>query len=303
MKSKLSNLTIKTLAGTILFESCTDGNYLNYSVEEINEFLSGNLKDCNNVALPINVKFSDEQCEYLLFLQTLSHEILLNPTTARTFIENPSEYIKSKGFRKNNINIDSKLTKIILALANTDICNAIQSGNVSLYLELLEKEGLLDRISITELDQFKERSFSIKYNLNDNQKSQIPTSMSAVAFAVAVLVGAVAVVWAVAVEHFVAANAVGAVTSVAWKVAAVTSGKKLTTHLDALLATNTMKVWNLKSQDPQLAYMVADEFTSLTVESLMKYFRTNMPEIYTQIDLSILRNAIIVNLQNMPYEE
>lgn len=52
------------------------------------------------------------------------------------------------------------------------------------------------------------------------------TQASAVAFAVAVIVGAVAVVWAVVVEHFGVANAVGAVTALAWKVAATTSGNK-----------------------------------------------------------------------------
>lgn len=43
------------------------------------------------------------------------------------------------------------------------------------------------------------------------------TQACAVAFAVAVIVGAVAVVWAVVVEHFGVANAVGAVTALAWK--------------------------------------------------------------------------------------
>ncbi len=64
-----------------------------------------------------------------------------------------------------------------------------------------------------------------------------------------------------------------------------------------------MKIWDLKSQDPNSTYLVADQFTSKTVDSLIEYFKENMPELYNQTDLTVLRNAIIANIQNLPYEE
>ena len=64
-----------------------------------------------------------------------------------------------------------------------------------------------------------------------------------------------------------------------------------------------MKIWDLKSQDPYSTYLVADQFTSKTVDSLIEYFKENMPELYNQTDLTVLRNAIIANIQNLPYEE
>lgn len=58
-----------------------------------------------------------------------------------------------------------------------------------------------------------------------------------------------------------------------------------------------------KSQDPYSTYLVADQLTADTVDSLIEYFRENMPELYSKTDLSNLRNAIIANLQNLPYED
>ena len=106
------------------------------------------------------------------------------------------------------------------------------------------------------------------------------TQACAVAFAVAVIVGAVAVVWAVVVEHFGVANAVGAVTALAWKVAATTSGNKRRKNgalVENLMTSNTIEVWNIKSQNKEMAYIVADEFTNETVNSLMQYIRNNFP--------------------------
>ena len=105
------------------------------------------------------------------------------------------------------------------------------------------------------------------------------------------------------IEHFGLANAVTAATVLAWTVGAVTSGTSIRTHSDAIMTTKVMKIWNLKSQNPYSTYMVADQFTSKTVDSLIEYFQNTMPELYNQTDLTALRNAIIANIQNLPYEE
>ena len=187
MKSKLSKFVIGTISGTILLESCTNGYYLNYDVDEINETLSRTTSAIKNTALPINVQFSDEQREYLLFLQTLAHDILTDTATAKSFISNPSEYIKSKGFACENISIDSKLTQIILALADNEICKAIESGNISLYLNLLKDKGLLDTISISELNQLKDYTSSLNKALSlDRANQDMTVSASLCAFAAAV---------------------------------------------------------------------------------------------------------------------
>lgn len=301
MKSKLSKILIGSLSGTVLLESCTNGYYLNYEVDEINETLSKSTTAINNKALPINVQFTDEQREYLIFLQTLAQDILSDPTIAKSFISNPPAYIHSKGFACENITIDSKLAQIILALADDEICKAIESGNISQYLNLLKEKGLIDTISVTELNQLKDYSSYL------NKAMEMPGTdqeiVSFFAFATAVLVGVALVVWAVAIEHVAAANAVAAATVVSWKVGVVTSGSSTKNHSDALMSTKVMKIWNLKSQDPNSTYLVADQFTSKTVDSLIEHFNKNMPGLYNQTDLAILRNAIIANIQNLSYEE
>ena len=39
------------------------------------------------------------------------------------------------------------------------------------------------------------------------------------------------------------------------------------------MTSNTIEVWNIKSQNKEMAYIVADEFTNETVNSLMQYMR------------------------------
>ena len=156
---------VGALSGTILLESCTNGYYLNYDVDDINETLSKSSTVFNNKALPINVTFSDEQREYLIFLQTLAQDILSDSSTAKSFISNPQEYVQSKGFTCE-INIDSKLTQIILALADDEICKAIESGDISTYLNLLKRKGLIDNISISELNQLKDYTSTLNKAMN-----------------------------------------------------------------------------------------------------------------------------------------
>lgn len=52
-----------------------------------------------------------------------------------------------------------------------------------------------------------------------------------------------------------------------------------------------------------MAYIVADEFTNETVNSLMQYIRNNFPEKCSKYDEDVLRNAILINLQNAEIEK
>ncbi|CCX70243.1 unknown [Prevotella sp. CAG:255] len=52
-----------------------------------------------------------------------------------------------------------------------------------------------------------------------------------------------------------------------------------------------------------MAYIVADEFTNETVNSLMQYIRNNFPEECSKYDEDVLRNAILINLQNAEIEK
>ena len=74
MKIKLSKIMVGALSGTILLESCTNGYYLNYDVDDINETLSKSSTVFNNKALPINVTFSDEQNHSLVILKSMFNQ-------------------------------------------------------------------------------------------------------------------------------------------------------------------------------------------------------------------------------------
>lgn len=73
--------------------------------------------------------------------------------------------------------------------------------------------------------------------------------------------------------------------------------------MENLMTFNTIEVWNIKSQNKEMAYIVADEFTNETVNSLMQYIRNNFPEEYSKYNEDVLRNAILINLQNAEIEK
>ena len=53
------------------------------------------------------------------------------------------------------------------------------------------------------------------------------------------------------------------------------------------MTSNTIEVWNIKSQNKEMAYIVADEFTNETVNSLMQYI-VNILNHLKNIHLNIL---------------
>lgn len=307
MKERFIKLFSGFLSGTILLESCTNGYYMDFPADEINRQIAGKIDSNNSIAIPVQIKISENDTEYIFFLQRLATDIVNHPEIAEEFINNPNQYIEEKGFNSKHIVVDSKLTKIILALADKNICSAIEQGNIGEYLSLLKERGLMEKISINDIDSISKSQIEIQKILTRNSAiTNLETQASAVAFAVAVIVGAVAVVWAVVVEHFGVANAVGAVTALAWKVAATTSGNKRRKNgalVENLMTFNTIEVWNIKSQNKEMAYIVADEFTNETVNSLMQYIKKNFPEEYSKYNEDILRNAILINLQNANFEE
>lgn len=73
--------------------------------------------------------------------------------------------------------------------------------------------------------------------------------------------------------------------------------------MENLMTSNTIEVWNIKSQNKEMAYIVADEFTNETVNSLMQYISNNFPEECSKYDEDVLRNAILINLQNAEIEK
>lgn len=322
MKRKnIEKITSFALSGTMIFESCASGYYMEYPADDINAALISYEGDVeyNHAAIPLNLEFNSSDIEYLFFLQKLATDIIDSPEIAKDFITNPSKYITDNGFSSENISLDSKLTKIILALADEDICNAAKEGDIKEYLSLLKARNLIDTISISDIDNTINSAESINRLMRATEWDTIESqeTFSFIFFGLAVIVGAAAVVWAVAVEHFIAANAINCLTAVHWYAAVVTNtlanakgsgggekgeNKKLANLSIDLLCTNTINIWNIKSQENRKIPILADSFLEQTISSYMEYIKQNHPNEYSKYDEQLLRNVILLNIQNGSYE-
>lgn len=318
MSKSFEKITSIALSSSLILESCVNGYYMDFPADDINAAIENNNDNyCYQAALPLKINVLPHDTEYIFFLQALAADIIANPNVAEEFISNPNEYIAKRGFSGEKIAIDSKLTKIILALANEDICDAIQKGDVKKYLSLLKTNNLIDTITIndvnTAIDYQKEINKFIRNNSMESIDSQETTSI--IIFAVAIIVGAAAVVWAVVVEHFAAANAVAVATAIAAAAAYVTvtlsdakggtekgEDKKIATITESLLCSNTISIWSIKSQETNHIPLLADTFTEQTIDSFMEYIQQKYPEEYSKCDKDVLRNSILINMQNYSYE-
>lgn len=304
MNKKITKTIAGILSGSILFESCAVG-YFDEPADNINQIINHDNHD--SFAVPLNIKLSNKDIEYFSFLKQLSLDIITNPSIANEFIKDPKLYIAKYGFDDKHIEVDSKLTKCILALGDTEISDAINNGDIDKYLTLLQQKNYIDKVTINNIDVLLSENNDIKIkNLVDSLKINEGELQASLAFfALAVVVGVAAVVWVAVIEHFGLANAVGGLTAVYWKVAAVTDGQETTEEnkkLSSLPNSNVIQVWRLRNNDPKSLYLLADAYTSNLIESVLKYIKRNFPSEYDKVSENELRNAILINIQNISYE-
>lgn len=294
------------LSGTILLESCSEGYIINNSAEEINEYIEKYGRTRSSCALPINLNLKQEDKEYLLFIGHLANQIIEDPSVAQSFASNPSDYIKSFGFRESSISIDANLTKLILALGDKDVSSAIKSGNIKRYVNLMSKRkyfgSFISKNALTEISQIIDEE-QIHNSLTHKLESPIDVQCGYLFFYVAVVVGVAACVWAVVIEHFGGVNAVGYATVVYSKVGVVSDGKSSTSQgLDSLIDSNIIKVWNIKSQDSESTLMLTNKLKEEVVESAMKYIKAKLPHEIERYGETSIKNTIIANLNYFAHE-
>lgn len=51
-----------------------------------------------------------------------------------------------------------------------------------------------------------------------------------------------------------------------------------------------------------MLYLLADTYANNLIDSALKFIRENLPEEYNKVTENDLRNAILINLQNISYE-
>ena len=69
---------------------------MDFPADEINRQIAGKIDSNNSIAIPVQIKISENDTEYIFFLQRLATDIVNHPEIAEEFINNPNQILKKK---------------------------------------------------------------------------------------------------------------------------------------------------------------------------------------------------------------
>ena len=299
MKKNVQKVVAGTLASSFLFQSCVQGYMINDDIVSINEKIEENLgivetRSGNNVAIPIDMKFSEQSRKYMDFLGTLTLDIINNPLVAKSFSISPETYLINNGISGVNINLDECMLKVILALGDKDINRAIKENNVDGFFKLCCEKGLVDLVDKSNMSQIQKM---MAENPELNGEGML---WSAVAAFFAAVVGVVVFVWGVAITHVGGVNVAALATvfkhHVAYNTNTRTSGG-IIQKLDPVV-----RIWTLKKGMDGI-YVVRDKVTAFQVEKLVSEVQAQYPKEISDADARFVKNSILLNTPIQTYEK
>lgn len=303
MDKNIKKLVSAILATSFFTESCVSGYYFDIPADDLNLFIRNSNTTFDGIAIPIQVSFSKDDISYIIFLDKLASDILSNSSIAKEFAENPKQYIQRNGFEIDDVLIDHKLTKMILAFADDRISNAIKNQDVSEYLSLMIEKGIVDDLFEKGLNNISLNSpltvnFSDLIKNNDNEDGAL--------FIPVVVVGVAIAVWAAFVEHALVFNA-AAFATVFTAVAAVntiTTGK-IKRFYQTLLNSRLVEVYAIKSKEIDNIYLICDQIIDESVNIVLSKLQAQYPQKFENVDTSKLKTQILYNLNQVldNYEE
>lgn len=153
------------------------------------------------------MEFSPAMRQKVEALSLLAKDIISNPTVAASFSANPQAYLDNMGFKGVTLNINAAEVKVVMALADPTVRDAVKNNDFDAFLSELAKRGLLKSPEITAL----------------SEKGSFVRCSAAAAVCVAYVIAVAASQAAVAYNVVATVNAVYKVT-VATSVAVKTTG-------------------------------------------------------------------------------
>jgi len=189
----IKSITTAVSAG-ILASSCTNG----YSF--IDSFYGPHADNTIEGISILNINesnLSDEFINKLKLIQRIVNTVVYNKKEARTFADNPHDYLATK-----EIDFDIELSdaekRLLLALADKDIFRAVKSKNIEYFWSLCSERGYIGIINEYNMPKniramFKtDEDYDTFMNLIDSIDNYYPTTKSGVVgVPVAVVAGAV----------------------------------------------------------------------------------------------------------------
>lgn len=188
MKEISKKIVAGALIPTLLLPSCSSYFSDAENIEEINKQEGLTESNINDIAVPINLNLSSEDCQYLTFLKKLTADITKNPLIAERFAKDPEAFLASYGISDMKISLDDSLLKLVLALGDKEIINSIEQNDISRFLSLCSDKGIITELS--EADSSKiDKIISNNRELQTQYLNPSTRSLGVVGAAVAAVIG------------------------------------------------------------------------------------------------------------------
>lgn len=295
MKNKnIKKIVVGSLVPSVL-ASCTYSTlFIQDDVVAINTQINDD--EINNIAVPISLNLDAKDLRYLTFIEKLATDIIENPIIATQFIENPQKYLSLYEVSDLSIKIDDGLLKLIMALGDCEINEAIKSDNIPLFLSLCKTKGIFNEIKSSDLN-------NIVSIASQNEDFDALKSNDTSAFAVAVAIGAAVTVWVAAVTHAVVVNAATVATVVTAAAATVTvtlqSGSETQTTQSIINERDPLvyQLWTLKSENNETTIFLS-EYENELINDLISNLQLSFPDL-TEKDLSVIKQIASLELKNI----
>jgi hypothetical protein len=281
MNKKLEKVIAGVLIPSILAPSCTPNSFFDTAdVVSINK-----QSDINSITIPINLTFDSRDSQILNFISKICVDIVENPVIAKQFAKNPTAFAETYGVADLQIDFDDGLWKLIVALGDEDIHEAIIKNDVSNFFTLCKQKGLIEEIQKSDILKYR----PILANIDGKEVQAVSLAIALVAVGVVVLYGAAAVVVAGAAVN--AAYAVSLITNTLdfWNGESSASIINRDPHI--------LQLWTLKNgANTANTYFILSEYQEQLVNECIDALQTHFPEAIEKVDMRELRTLISLNL-------
>lgn len=142
-KKNFTRIVIWTVSGSMMTNACTGYIHDEDTVIDDNEVSS------TNGIIAINIHLSDEQASSCEYMMELADKIVKDRNFAKSFASNPIHYLKSRSIdmesaSEDAFEMDDLILRILRALSDEEIADAISSNDIKRYIHLMYQKGLLN---------------------------------------------------------------------------------------------------------------------------------------------------------------
>lgn len=292
---KTTRIIVWSLAGSILASSCTCDDI--FIIEKIID-----TKDSHD-SCAIRILMTKEKIAYLNELAELSSKIISDRDFAKSVVNNPKRYMRGRSARAAGINMDrdDALMKIISALADDEIADAINSNDVKKYLCLMNRKGYLEETAkMNDYSQLLtvEQKRELLQRIGFHQISDRDVEVSAIAAIVFVFYAAVIAVSWVGAAYTVAAavNMAAAATVVMYAGAAVKTKVTTSSMAEKYQLSSNFDVYLLGASDENLEITFSDKNINKVVSDAVDAYSEIFIEDARKLNLEKFKQTINLNL-------